>query len=125
MSQMPPQLPYMRPRTTYKKGAARIAYPTKIATCCYCGVRAALVLSGTTRHELACSSCGAPLHDLKMLPCNSTGDRVLVRPSNLRSAPHKSKKPVKKKAKRKKLRWGEMIEDVLEDAFEIIEDIFD
>ena len=41
---------------------------TKIATCCYCGTRAALVLSGRERHELACSNCGAPLHDLKMLP---------------------------------------------------------
>ncbi len=41
---------------------------TKIATCTYCGTRAALVLAGTVRHELACSNCGAPLHDLKMLP---------------------------------------------------------
>ncbi|WP_375258351.1 hypothetical protein [Citreimonas sp.] len=39
----------------------------KVATCTYCGTRAALVLSGQTRHELACSACGAPLHDLKML----------------------------------------------------------
>ncbi|MGR3572550.1 hypothetical protein [Brevirhabdus sp.] len=40
---------------------------TKIATCCYCGTRAALVLKGTTRHELSCGSCGAPLHNLKQL----------------------------------------------------------
>jgi hypothetical protein len=40
----------------------------KIATCCYCGTRAALVLRGNDRHELSCSSCGAPLHNLKMLP---------------------------------------------------------
>ena len=40
----------------------------KIATCCYCGTRAVLVLRGKERHELSCSSCGAPLHDLKMLP---------------------------------------------------------
>jgi hypothetical protein len=32
----------------------------KIATCCYFGTRAALVLD-RARHELACSSCGAPL----------------------------------------------------------------
>ena len=38
----------------------------KIATCTYCGTRAALVLDAG-RHELACSSCGAPLHDLKRL----------------------------------------------------------
>lgn len=40
----------------------------KLATCCYCGTRAALVLRGDSRHELTCSNCGAPLHRLKMLP---------------------------------------------------------
>jgi hypothetical protein len=40
----------------------------KIATCHYCGTRAALVLRGRERQELSCSSCGAPLHDMKMLP---------------------------------------------------------
>lgn len=41
---------------------------TKIATCCYCGTKAALVLRGTDKHELTCSKCGAPLRALKMLP---------------------------------------------------------
>ncbi|MGB1034398.1 MAG: hypothetical protein ACPGVS_05180 [Primorskyibacter sp.] len=40
---------------------------TKIATCHYCGTRAALVLTGSERHELSCSNCGAPLHDLKQI----------------------------------------------------------
>ena len=44
-----------------------MGYPTKIATCCYCGTRAALVLD-RARHELTCAQCGAPLHNLKMLP---------------------------------------------------------
>jgi len=39
----------------------------KIATCCYCGNRAVLVFD-RHRHELACATCGAPLHDLKSLP---------------------------------------------------------
>ena len=39
----------------------------KIATCCYCGTKAALVLRGQTEHELACSSCGAPLSVMKHL----------------------------------------------------------
>jgi len=54
-----------------------MGYPNKIVTCCYCGTRAALVLTGKTRHELACSSCGAPLHDLKMLPKDRSGDGEL------------------------------------------------
>ncbi|WP_415402457.1 hypothetical protein [Tateyamaria sp. SN3-11] len=107
----------MRPRITHKE--AIIAYPTKIATCCFCGTRAALVLKGRDRHELACSSCGAPLHDLKMLPKRPKGERELVRPSAHRA--RNMAKPVKKKQKRKKSRWG----DLFEDAFDIIEDIFD
>lgn len=39
----------------------------KIATCSYCGTRAALILD-QGRHELVCATCGAPLHDMKALP---------------------------------------------------------
>lgn len=39
----------------------------KIATCSYCGTRAALILN-QGRQELVCSACGAPLHDMKALP---------------------------------------------------------
>ena len=39
----------------------------KIATCCYCGTRAVLTLD-KGRHELACSACGAPLHNMKFMP---------------------------------------------------------
>ncbi|WP_299141232.1 hypothetical protein [uncultured Tateyamaria sp.] len=94
-----------------------MAYPTKIATCCYCSTRAALVLRGRDRHELACSNCGAPLHDLKMLPKKSKaakGDRELVKPSALRAQPPK-------KSKKRKSRWG----DFFEEAFDLIEDILD
>ncbi|MEX0310626.1 MAG: hypothetical protein AB3N17_10315 [Tateyamaria sp.] len=98
-----------------------MAHPTKIATCCYCGTRAALVLTGRDRHELACSNCGAPLHDLKKLPKDMSGDRELVRPSRPRTPSKPAPKPKKKKYKKKKSRWA----DVFEDAFDIIEDIFD
>jgi|SRR6056297_2936692 len=40
---------------------------TKIATCNYCGTRAALVFD-RGRHELACRACGAPLHEMKAMP---------------------------------------------------------
>ncbi|MEO0767341.1 MAG: hypothetical protein AAFY75_15105 [Pseudomonadota bacterium] len=76
------------------------------------------------RHELTCSNCGAPLHNLKMLPRDKGADRALVKASTLRqkgSKKAKLPKPAKKKAKRKKSRWG----DLFEDAFDIIEDIFD
>ncbi len=41
---------------------------TKVATCCYCGTKAALVLTGDVRYELACRTYGALLRRLKMLP---------------------------------------------------------
>lgn len=47
---------------------------TKIATCSYCGTRAALILAGRERHELACSACGAPLHELKALPTEAVSE---------------------------------------------------
>lgn len=49
---------------------------TKIATCCYCGTKAALVLRGTDQHELSCRTCGAPLRSMKMLPIRQ--DRVVA-----------------------------------------------
>lgn len=52
-----------------------MGYPTKIATCCYCGTRAALVLTGQDRHELSCSACGAPLHDMKRLPMSNAASQ--------------------------------------------------
>lgn len=112
---------------------------TKIATCCYCGTRAALVLRGKDRHELACSSCGAPLHDMKLVPA-----------ANIDPAAHRSKKtkgkkakggsatpnPLwerqkseitrkRRKAKKKKSKFGNFLSDAFEDAFDVIEDIFD
>ncbi|MEM6275808.1 MAG: hypothetical protein AAF714_02585 [Pseudomonadota bacterium] len=100
---------------------------TKIATCCYCGHRAALVLAGESSHELACSSCGAPIHNLKMLPkSRDKSHKDLVKPSPLpgrqdhRTAPStKSLKPKKQKKKKsfKRRLMGEI--------FDIIEDIID
>jgi ribosomal protein L34E len=104
-----------------------MGHTTKIATCCYCGTRAALVLKGEERHELACSGCGAPLHDLKALrpAVARTGPRELVRPSRPRhtiDAPKKRRKSKKSKKKNwKRSRFG----GFLVEAFDVIEDIFD
>lgn len=104
-----------------------MSYSTKIATCCYCGTRAALVL-GRDRHELVCSSCGAPLHELKRLPQEHPGKTELVRPSAVRPSGKKTKKsrPKKQKPYRKshKRRKG-LMRHLVEEAFDVIEDIFD
>lgn len=99
----------------------------KVATCCYCGTRAALQLRGALRHELACGSCGAPLSRLKMLPSQGadasntlpgqTGARAAKRASSPADhAPKKTKKKKKTKSLKRKA-WGE-IWDVIEDIFD-------
>jgi hypothetical protein len=93
---------------------------TKIATCSYCGTRAALVLKGETKHELACSACGAPLHDLKQMPSEkhsySHKAKSKIEADRYGYVPSKKKKSKYKKKKRKSL---------FSEAFDIIEDIFD
>ena len=103
----------------------------KIATCCYCGTRAALVLAGHDRHELACSSCGAPLHDLKMLRKPPLGPKAPVgAPARdvARKAPKpshpKQPHPKAKKAKKSKKRKG-LFRNLMEEAWDVIEEIID
>jgi hypothetical protein len=93
---------------------------TKIATCCYCGTRAALVLRGETRHELSCAACGAPLHDLKALPVNHAraAKPAPIRHTQQRPAPQRppQQRPRKKKSLSRR---------ILSEAFDLIEDILD
>nr|WP_152465783.1 hypothetical protein [Sulfitobacter sp. THAF37] len=103
-----------------------MSYPTKIATCCYCGTRAALTLD-RGRHELSCAQCAAPLHDLKALPVKEKPKKtgvshqpVLRRfPGGQKAAEVRHRKP--KKRKPRKSLWRRMAEE----AFDVVEDIFD
>ena len=99
----------------------------KIATCCYCGTRATLVLAGKERLELSCLSCGAPLHNLKMLPKAAVQPakrpvkptRKAAKPSHPRQ-PHPRPLKLKKRKKRKGL-----FSKIIEEVWDEIEDIFD
>ncbi len=102
-----------------------MAYPTKIATCCYCGTRAALVLE-KGRHELTCSSCGAPLHDMKRLK-RAEKPRNPSKPGYEYSKGTKKKHKLRDQAfdrKPRKKRKG-MMRHLLEEAFDVLEEIFD
>ncbi|MEM7597341.1 MAG: hypothetical protein AAF382_06550 [Pseudomonadota bacterium] len=105
----------------------------KIATCCYCGTRAVLVLD-ETRHELTCSACGAPLHDMKFMP--QSPDKKQKKPSKpkVSYAAHaaagaglvgQAALAFTAKKSRKKKKRKPMFRRVLEDIFDEIEDIFD
>ncbi|MCT4558599.1 MAG: hypothetical protein N4A61_11150 [Pelagimonas sp.] len=108
---------------------------TKIVTCCYCGTRAALVLN-KERHELVCSSCGAPLHDLKMMRADAAKPKAA---KHKPAKPHKSERDRgqpsdlaalyaatkgKKKSYKKKRKKG-FAARFFDEAFDVIEDIFD
>ena len=98
-------------------------YSQKIATCCYCGTRAALTLKGVGRHELACSNCGAPLRELKMLRRDARGERELVRRNSGRSETWDMS--AKKKRRTPKKRRKSLSQRFLEEIFDVAEDIFD
>ncbi len=99
---------------------------TKIATCCYCGTKAALVLRGRERHELACSNCGAPLHAMKMLPKQhgQTPSAQATKGKRAEKSPDYSRERPKKRKKSKGFGRRVMSEiwDVVED---VVEEIFD
>jgi hypothetical protein len=96
---------------------------TKIATCCYCGTRAALVLRGRERHELSCASCGAPLHAMKMLRADHAGSAEAPRPAPVRTGP--MAEPGRGAPRRKAKRRKGLGRRFLEEAFDLIEDILD
>lgn len=99
---------------------------TKVATCCYCGTRAALVLDAG-HHELTCTGCGAPLHELKAMPVKPSTERssssVRGMPSSRSYEYGHNRRPTKSKKKPKKRKSKS--KRFFEEAFDFIEDIFD
>lgn len=96
---------------------------TKIATCSYCGTRSVLHLAGHVQHELACSACGARLHEMKPL-------RIPQRKSEKQSRsalPVKStpRPPHKARARHRAEPLFLRLRDALEDLVDEVEDIFD
>lgn len=117
---------YMRRGITAEHNC--MSYPTKIATCCFCGSKAALTL-GAGRHELACAQCGAPLHDLKQIPLPRDSEKPNTggKPAaGLRKFPHAQaaaaiRKPKHRKVKKKKT-W---MTKIAREVADVIDDIFD
>lgn len=98
----------------------------KIATCNYCGTRAALVLD-RSRHELACSSCGAPLHDMKAMPKTKTerqrpnGRPMALLRQEYDEGPLAAPSPRNRKKKRRKGIGRRIFEEI----WDVVEDVFD
>lgn len=96
----------------------------KIATCCYCGTRAALTLTGRERHELACSNCGAPLREMKMLRRQTPQAAIPARFVRDFDAPVRDRLRKRKKKKNSKSLKDRFMEEVF-DAAEDFLDFFD
>lgn len=105
----------------------------KIATCCYCGTRAALVLRGRDRHELSCASCGAPLTRLKAMPvagasrpapqgaAASPVSRRRPAPDRGRPEPHPQQMQHRNRRKRRK----PVLSRLLGEIWDVLEDVLD
>ncbi|MGR3540941.1 MAG: hypothetical protein ACU0BS_05880 [Hasllibacter sp.] len=106
----------------------------KIATCCYCGTRAALVFD-KGRHELVCSACGAPLHEMKALRTGheSAPNHDLIAPSAVRGTSWMSAAGAlagaaagaRGRGRSGKRRRKSLGRKLFEEAFDLVEDIFD
>ncbi len=101
----------------------------KIATCCYCGTRAVLVFD-RHRHELACATCGAPLHDLKSLPQPSERKpkKRSVPVTERRLPRHRREMPPQRRTaggRAAKKRRKPLLRRFLAELWDEIEDIFD
>ena len=99
----------------------------KVATCCYCGTKAALVLTGKVSHELSCGSCGAPLSKLKMLPKQMAAAPSQERPLSFSHPVGPSSKRNKKQRNKpkKKSKFRYLGRKAMEEVWDVVEDIFD
>ena len=96
---------------------------TKIATCCYCGTKAALVLRGKDKHELTCSNCGAPLRAMKMLPAAATANHPIDRP--VRPAPQRQQTRPQKKQKKRKSFKRKVLSNIWDAIEDVVDEVFD
>ena len=104
-----------------------MTYPTKIATCCFCGSKAALTLD-QGRHELSCAQCGAPLHDLKQLPVPKPEKTAHSAPLLRRfpaAGPVQNSKPKKKRKAQKYKKKKPWLTRIGKEIFDAVEDLID
>ncbi len=93
---------------------------TKIATCCYCGGRSVLQLNARDGHELACGSCGAPLHEMKAMPVARRKPAKPRKGSHPAGAGGKSHRKSKSKPKKKK-GFGYWLAEAIDEIADILD----
>lgn len=95
---------------------------TKSATCCYCGSKTILTLTGKVRHELQCTSCGAPLRRMKSLRKDHVNDPFTVQGKRKTKPTYiKEKSKDRYRSRKKKKSMAHRLFDVAEDIFDIFD----
>jgi len=84
------------------------------------------------RHELTCSACGAPLHDMKMMPrraktpIKASAPAASRRTTSAKKHYHESDQaPRSYKRQKPKKRRKSLGKKVFEELWDVVEDIFD
>lgn len=77
------------------------------------------------RRELACASCGAPLHNLKMLRKDNAVKRGASQPTFERVQRAKSKSPSQQRRRKKPRPRRSFAKWVLNEAIDVLDDVFD
>lgn len=99
----------------------------KVATCCYCGTKAALVLTGKVSHELSCGTCGAPLSKMRMLPKQAEAAAAprstALRPSRFEQPCTREKMKRIKLKKKSKIRY--LGRKIFSEIWDVVDDILD
>ncbi|WP_299848388.1 hypothetical protein [uncultured Roseovarius sp.] len=84
------------------------------------------------RHELSCSACGAPLHDMKFMPISpakpekraeSMRKPTPYRPSRRKFSDDDKRRNFRKPVKQKKRK--PLSRKIFEELWDVVEDIFD
>ncbi|MEM1129866.1 MAG: hypothetical protein AAGH83_05010 [Pseudomonadota bacterium] len=88
------------------------------------------MLTGRVRHELACSACGAPLHDLKAIrtdtgPARKHGDLAKASAQRSASWPELDRLISKKAKSKKKKKKKSFSKKAISKAFDLLDDVFD
>lgn len=113
-----------------------------MATCCYCQARVIISVAAGSRHELTCTSCGAPLQQTELLALKSTEKpasapvkrykdhkapgRGKYASKHTAHKPHKWRQPEKKSSKHKhRSKKPRGLRYWVHKAIDELEDIFD
>lgn len=104
----------------------------KIATCSYCGTRAALIFD-EGQHELVCRAGGAPLHEIKSMPQGpdrkkkkyapgAAEKQRMRREAEAEVRGERCARPAHQRSRKPRKTFGRR---VFEEVWDVVEDIFD